>query len=208
MLERGVTATVGNVFEPYLDYLHHPDLLMRALARGDTFGDATYFSQPVLSWQAIAIGDPLYRPFARTAEEQWKDRANLPPAFAGYAALRQMHLLEAQNHSADALDAAKEVMRDHPNLALGFALAHQLEAVGNVEGATQALTRTGSMPLRPDEWILAHQAALLLQRFGVFTVSEQLEAPLLADPALPAEWRTDWSDQAQRAREAAARAKK
>jgi uncharacterized protein (TIGR03790 family) len=62
---RGVTATVGNVFEPYLQLTHRPDLLLRALARGDTFGDAVYFAQRALSWQTIAIGDPLYRPFPR-----------------------------------------------------------------------------------------------------------------------------------------------
>ena len=61
---RGVTATVGNVFEPYLQLTHRPDLLLRALVRGATFGDAACYAQPALSWQVIAIGDPLYRPFA------------------------------------------------------------------------------------------------------------------------------------------------
>jgi uncharacterized protein (TIGR03790 family) len=60
---RGVTATVGNVFEPYLQLTHRPDLLLQALLRGDTFGDAVYYAQPALSWHTIAIGDPLYRPF-------------------------------------------------------------------------------------------------------------------------------------------------
>jgi len=62
---RGVTATVGNVFEPFLDYTHRPDLLMRALGQGSRFGDAVYYALPVLSWQGVAIGDPLYRPFKR-----------------------------------------------------------------------------------------------------------------------------------------------
>jgi uncharacterized protein (TIGR03790 family) len=62
---RGVTATVGNVFEPYLQLTHRPDYLVRALLRGESFGDAVYHAQPALSWQTVAIGDPLYRPFAR-----------------------------------------------------------------------------------------------------------------------------------------------
>ncbi|HWA25676.1 MAG TPA: TIGR03790 family protein [Lacunisphaera sp.] len=62
---RGVAATVGNVFEPYLEYTHRPDLLVHALGRGERFGDAAYYSLPVLSWQAVAIGDPLYQPFKR-----------------------------------------------------------------------------------------------------------------------------------------------
>lgn len=65
LVGRGVTATVGNVFEPYLDYTHRPDLLMRALGRGKCFGDAVYYALPALSWQGVAIGDPLYRPFRR-----------------------------------------------------------------------------------------------------------------------------------------------
>lgn len=61
---RGVTATVGNVYEPFLQLTHRPDLLLRALVRGENFGDAAWFAQRAVSWQTIAIGDPLYRPFA------------------------------------------------------------------------------------------------------------------------------------------------
>lgn len=61
---RGVTATVGNVYEPYLQLTHRPDWLIRALVRGENFGDAVAYAQPALSWQTTAIGDPLYRPFA------------------------------------------------------------------------------------------------------------------------------------------------
>lgn len=67
LVARGVTATVGNVFEPDLNLLHRPDLLVAALARGQNFGDAAYYALPALSWQAIAVGDPLYRPFRPAA---------------------------------------------------------------------------------------------------------------------------------------------
>jgi hypothetical protein len=56
------------VFEPYLQLTHRPDLLLRALLRGDNFGDAVVYAQPALSWHTIAIGDPLYRPFAVSVE--------------------------------------------------------------------------------------------------------------------------------------------
>ena len=59
----GVTATLGTVFEPYLQFTHRPSLFLRALSRGKNFGDAVYYALPALSWQAVAIGDPLYRPF-------------------------------------------------------------------------------------------------------------------------------------------------
>ncbi|HTB62363.1 MAG TPA: TIGR03790 family protein, partial [Opitutales bacterium] len=38
LIMRGVAATVGNVFEPYLHFTHHLDLFMDALARGKTTG--------------------------------------------------------------------------------------------------------------------------------------------------------------------------
>lgn len=69
LIARGVTATVGNVYEPYLQLTHRPDLLLRALARGENFGDAACYAQPALSWQVIAIGDPLYRPFKQVARK-------------------------------------------------------------------------------------------------------------------------------------------
>lgn len=65
LVARGVAATVGNVYEPQLEYTHRPDLLVQALLAGRTWGEAAYFALPALSWQAVAIGDPLYRPFPR-----------------------------------------------------------------------------------------------------------------------------------------------
>jgi uncharacterized protein (TIGR03790 family) len=192
-LARGVTATVGNVFEPYLDFLHRPDLLLAALARGETFGDAAYYAEPVLSWQAIAIGDPLYRPFGRSAEEQWKGRANLPPQLAGYAALRKMHLLEAQGRAAVALDLGRTALREQPNLALGLTLARQREMARDPAGAAQALgfvTRLTSV--RPDEWVLACEAARLLDRVEAAAASASLYRLLIQDPRLPSDLRESW----------------
>ncbi|HEY1763971.1 MAG TPA: TIGR03790 family protein, partial [Opitutaceae bacterium] len=48
LIARGVTATLGNVFEPYLEYLHRPDLFMAALARGEDLADAAYYALPML----------------------------------------------------------------------------------------------------------------------------------------------------------------
>jgi uncharacterized protein (TIGR03790 family) len=66
LVARGVAATMGNVFEPYLGLVHRPDLLVQALRQGLPLGDAAYFALPALSWQAVLIGDPLYRPWGKT----------------------------------------------------------------------------------------------------------------------------------------------
>ncbi len=95
LVARGVTATVGNVYEPYLEFLHRPELLFEALARGENLVDAAYYALPCLSWQSIVIGDPLYRPFAVPLAAQVKNLAALPPPLAGYAVIRRMNLLDA-----------------------------------------------------------------------------------------------------------------
>jgi hypothetical protein len=82
---RGVTATVGNVNEPYLAFTHQPQLLLRALARGQTLAEAAYFALQALSWQAILIGDPLYRRFAVPLSAKLEKTAVLPRGLAGYA---------------------------------------------------------------------------------------------------------------------------
>ncbi len=64
LLEHGAAATFGNVYEPYLTFTARPDVLVEQLASGACFGDAAYAAQPVVSWMATFIGDPLYRPFA------------------------------------------------------------------------------------------------------------------------------------------------
>ncbi len=200
LVAHGVTATVGNVFEPYLQLTHRPDFLLRALARGDTFGDAAYYAEPVLSWQAIAIGDPLYRPFAVPFEIQWKNRAELPARLAGYAALRQMHRLEAAHQPAWALAVARTAMRERPTLALGYALARLREQAGDRAGAAQELGFAASLPAFPsDEWALAHESARLLQRTGSSAQAAQLYGHLLQDQALPWELREPWLHEAREA---------
>ena len=69
-LAKGVTATMGCVYEPYLT--GSPDtavFVSRLIYYGMTFGEAAYASQPVLSWQTTVVGDPLYRPFGKSPEQ-------------------------------------------------------------------------------------------------------------------------------------------
>lgn len=66
LLAKGVTITLGTVAEPYLSFT--PDIgvfCWRLVPLGFSFGEAACAAQNVLSWQTIAVGDPLYRPFGR-----------------------------------------------------------------------------------------------------------------------------------------------
>jgi tetratricopeptide (TPR) repeat protein len=71
LLERGATATMGCVDEPYL--VGTPDIgvfFSRFAYLGYSFGEAAYASQRFLSWQTTVVGDPLYRPFAKSPQDQ------------------------------------------------------------------------------------------------------------------------------------------
>jgi uncharacterized protein (TIGR03790 family) len=63
LLSRGAAATVGNVYEPYLELTTHLDILNDRLLHGFTFAESVYMSSRVLSWMGVAAGDPLYRPY-------------------------------------------------------------------------------------------------------------------------------------------------
>ncbi len=114
---RGVTATMGNVFEPYLPFTHRPDRLVQALARGQTLGDAAYFALPVLSWQAVLVGDPLYRPFQVSLDQQMKNLSLLPADRARYAVVRKAVLLEREGKNAEAIALLQSALRLFPHAA-------------------------------------------------------------------------------------------
>jgi uncharacterized protein (TIGR03790 family) len=135
LVARGATATVGNVFEPYLEYLHRPDLLLDALSQGRDLVDAAYYALPVLSWQCVVVGDPLYTPFAVTSAAQARMLRSLPEALGGYAVVRRMNILAAQGRPDDALAAGRLGMRERPNLALALALGRRMADAGNREAA-------------------------------------------------------------------------
>ncbi len=63
LIAHGAAATMGCVYEPYLDLTPHLDIFTRRLLDGDTFAEAAYASQRGLSWMVTVVGDPLYRPF-------------------------------------------------------------------------------------------------------------------------------------------------
>ena len=94
LLARGAAATLGNVYEPYLAMTHHFDEFQQHLLDGFTLVEAAYASIPVVSWQGIVLGDPLYRPFLRldgSGDKLQEDRA--------YRALRVARVLHADKDS-------------------------------------------------------------------------------------------------------------
>lgn len=74
LLYKGAAATVGNVYEPFLQLTHHFDIFYQRLLQGYTTGEAAQMAIPGLSWQGVLLGDPLYRPFATEVNIDLEDR--------------------------------------------------------------------------------------------------------------------------------------
>lgn len=67
MLEKGVAATIGPVYEPYIQGFPFPELFFSQLIEGNlSLGESYLTSLPYLSWQMVLVGDPLYQPFMPT----------------------------------------------------------------------------------------------------------------------------------------------
>lgn len=139
LVARGVTATVGNVNEPYLEFTHQPHLMLKALARGDRWGDAVAYSVPVYSWQAMAVGDPLYRPFKVPFDQQWSRRDKLPLELRAYVVLRHMRERERAGSRDEAIWAGLESQKKVFSLAVGLVVADLQKAAGDIDGARQSL---------------------------------------------------------------------
>lgn len=59
LIHAGLTGAVGNVDEPYLNYVARPSIFLPRYHEGYPLAEAFYMSIPYLSWQVTVIGDPL-----------------------------------------------------------------------------------------------------------------------------------------------------
>jgi uncharacterized protein (TIGR03790 family) len=102
LLAKGATATLGCVDEPYLGGT--PDVgtfMSRWLGGPFTFGEAAYAAQASLSWQTIAVGDPLYNPNKLSAEQLAKELLQRKSRLAEWFQLRIVNLNQAAGMELD-----------------------------------------------------------------------------------------------------------
>lgn len=105
LLTRGAAATMGNVYEPYLDLTPHLDIFNERLLNGFTLAESAYSSIKVLSWMNVVIGDPLYRPFGAAQRGSWNIRT--PESAAPWLALQKELRKGARSGLAQKLYLAK-----------------------------------------------------------------------------------------------------
>ncbi|WPJ95217.1 TIGR03790 family protein [Coraliomargarita algicola] len=162
-IAQGYCATVGNVYEPYLEYTHRPQVLLAHLMAGGNFGEAVALSLPALSWQSVAIGDPLYRPFKVSLEEQLKESKDT--TFAAYASIRESNRLLATEGSEAAIAFARSRFVSQPSLALAYRLAQLYAAAGKEREGVEALKIIRYITkFSVDEFVLVQKIANFLHK--------------------------------------------
>ena len=159
LIARGATATFGNVYEPYLTFTHQPHLLLRALAKGETLGDAAFYALRGLSWQEVVIGDPLYRPFAIGFAEQWAARATLSDERFPYVILREVRRLQSAGQAEQAINVLREARAARaPRLVLTGKLIELLVLTGKADEAAAVFAGAARVTIAgPDDAAVARE---------------------------------------------------
>ena len=80
-LERGITATLGSIGEPYLDAFPEPLEFVSLLMTGQySLVETYYLTSRWVSWRMVLFGDPLYNPWKTTPAAQRSTLAMFPLA--------------------------------------------------------------------------------------------------------------------------------
>ncbi|GAB5559864.1 MAG: hypothetical protein SynsKO_15110 [Synoicihabitans sp.] len=193
LVARGVAATVGNVYEPYLEFTHHPHMMIAALLAGATWGEAAYISLPALSWQGIGIGDPLYRPTTVPLAEQIENIDRLPPRIAAYLMARGLEQpTDDEPPTAEQITAASRAFDRFPSLSLAWEAALLKAAAGDEAGAIRQLGIVGFLRrVRPEEYGLLIQMSDRLSAWGDSKAAMKVWEVLLQQQ-LPEKTRIAW----------------
>ena len=120
LIRHGASASVGNVYEPYLPFTTDLGTMASTLLSGANLAESYYAAQPVLSWMSVLVGDPLYRPYACFACEE-----STPPVKNAWAEYRRIVLA----HGGDVLEAAGDLRAK----AAEDGESLYLEALGNAQ---------------------------------------------------------------------------
>lgn len=203
LLARGAAATMGAVHEPFLTFTPQVHLFADRLCRGHTFGSSAYMALLGLSWQVTVAGDPLYRPFKYTLDEQIRHLEEDGRPEVEWAYLRKANIFVREGRFNAALDFCREKIGRTDSLVLREKLGdlyamndlvkeagEQYEAVLQKAVTAETAVRVGARWLK------------ILRLLGERDRANRIEADLrkrwAANPVLP------WLDTAREAKEPAA----
>lgn len=148
LVTRGAAATMGNVYEPYLDLTAHLDVFNERLLQGFTFAESAYMSLKVLSWMTAIIGDPLYRPYAGASSGDW--RCEPDPASEPWIAMQKQLRQGARAGLTQTLYLVR-LARENPTGLNYEALGMLQSFYGEPREALKSLESAGTIYKNPAE---------------------------------------------------------
>ena len=136
LLAKGVTCTMGCVYEPYLQLTPNIAVFLALFCGGQTFGEAAWACQPGLSWQTTVLGDPLYQPFRKSLGEWHHDLTQAKNPLDAWCWEKLINISLARGMSPRSLAAMVENLPDtYKSPVLMEKLAELDEACGKPSSA-------------------------------------------------------------------------
>lgn len=184
LLAKGFALSFGYVYEPFLGLTVRPDLFFQSLLSGQSAGEAFSVANPVLSWQSVLIGDPLYRPFAFSLEEQMESEAM--GIFSSYRQLNQFYKNKSLFGELEAVQLGLKAFFYEPNIALMVTLGTILLKEGRSARVIQLLRPLAQIKhFELEDVPIADTAAQLLRKAGDNESAMRLYQNLLFAEKLP-----------------------
>jgi uncharacterized protein (TIGR03790 family) len=118
LLSRGASVSMGSVDEPYLSSTPDLHIFADRLCSGYSLGESAWMSIPFLSWQMTVAGDPLYRPFKLSLDDQIKnlERDKLPEVEWAY--LRRVNQFVRDGRFNVAMDFCRAKIETRESIVL------------------------------------------------------------------------------------------
>jgi uncharacterized protein (TIGR03790 family) len=158
LLDRGVTATMGCVDEPYLDM--SPDIgafFVRLLLARWSFAEAAWAAQPALSWQTTVVGDPLYRPALMPPDRLHADLDKRRSPLVEWSHLKVVNLNLVKGYPpADVIEYLRQVDLTTNSAVLMEKLADIYVMQGDLKKAVACASRALELATSPQQRVRLH----------------------------------------------------
>jgi hypothetical protein len=160
LVTKGAAATLGNVYEPYLQLTSHLDVLNDRLLHGFTFAESAYMSIQTVSWMSVMVGDPLYRPYAA-----WLNIEGEKPA-SEWRAYHQFANANGSRSPAEFRAAARQLATRTRNGPMLEDLGLMEVRDGNLPAATSYFQEARTVYTKRDDIIrvVLHEADALIKQ--------------------------------------------
>ena len=188
LLNKGATATMGCVYEPYLGATPDISIFFERLLMGFSFGEAAYACQRVLSWQTTVIGDPLYLPLSKPIELlQMELGSAKSPLLAWVRILAANQALQNGAEKTAVVEALETDPYSKLHPALCEKLASMYMSLNRQEDAIYAYERALKLKPTPQQKnrILLELAGIERQAGKLESSIQRMEELLASDPDYP-----------------------